>query len=51
MRIFLSHISEEAAEARALKKVLEQALPDSEFLSAPQIFTWAMHGSKRLTRL
>ncbi|HEY5891716.1 MAG TPA: hypothetical protein VIT91_00670, partial [Chthoniobacterales bacterium] len=30
MRVFLSHISEEAAEARAFKKGLEKALPGSD---------------------
>ena len=38
MRIFLSHISEEASEARALKKTLESALPGLEvFVSATDI--------------
>jgi hypothetical protein len=38
MRVFLSHISEEAVEARAFKKVLELALPGSEvFVSAADI--------------
>jgi hypothetical protein len=38
MRVFLSHISDEASEARALKKALEQAIPGSEvFVSAADI--------------
>lgn len=38
MRAFLSHISEEAIEAQALKKVLEAAIPGSEvFVSASDI--------------
>jgi hypothetical protein len=38
MRTFLSHVSEEAIEAQALKKVLEAAIPGSEvFVSASDI--------------
>jgi hypothetical protein len=38
MNVFLSHISEEASEARSLKKALESALPDVDvFVSASDI--------------
>jgi hypothetical protein len=38
MRIFLSHVSDEAAEARALKNVLESAIPGCDvFVSASDI--------------
>src|SRR5690349_21707077 len=54
MTVFLSHISEEASEARALKKQLESALPGLEvFVSTTDIHlghSWLMEVHKALER-
>lgn len=50
MRVFPSHVSEEAPEARALKKVLEQGVPGIDvFVSAVDIHLGTI-GSRRLTK-
>lgn len=54
MTVFLSHISEEASEARALGKQLESALPGLKvFVSATDIHlghSWLMEVHKALER-